>query len=237
MNTEDERQMNFCVKYMKGKPDIFFDFGVGYINSASWFVHEKWPECTIIGLEACSGRYKNLLAHGYPGTLLHLAIAEKPGKVRGFEGGKYGMFINGLEKARREEWNNHKEVWVDGESANNLYLMYRKTPLDTIFIWSDTEGMDLQMLHGANSLFDMRRVVGLNVELYPKNPKRLWPYYTGSRCTADQVVGFLKEKKYRNMGSTHADPKPDTHTKENPDYESREWFGDFFFMPEELCAQ
>lgn len=205
------------IKFIGEEPDLFLDFGPGTKDSEAWVVKDLWPSCTIIGIEACDKRYSNI-KDSYPGMLHHIAVDEKEGVTGGYIGGLHGMFKFGLEKETKV--NNHKEVSVQTTTVDKLY---ESTEGGTVFIWADIEGAELRMLNGATKLLSSGKVLGLNLELYPQNAQKIWPTYTGNRCTADQVIDFLAQYAIECRGSTQ---QPNLVYG---DWENREWFRDVQF--------
>ena len=68
----------------------------------------------------------------------------------------------------------------------------------------------------------------MNLELFPKNPYKVWPEknYNLERCNAQEVSVFLNEYGFENLGSTQC---PDFHKKNPPDWENKLWFNDYLF--------
>lgn len=199
------------------KPDLFLDFGPGKKNSEAWTVQNVWPDCSIVGVEACDKRYAGI-KDIYPGKLYHMAVDEKEGIEEGYIGGRHGMFKFGLEKEVKV--NNHKKVSIQTTTVDKLCEEFD----GTVFIWADIEGAELRMLKGATKLLSEGRVLGLNLELWPQNAQKIWPTYTGDRCTADQVIDFLAQYDMECVGSL---PKPNLVYG---DFENQDWFQDFLFV-------
>ena len=132
------------------------------------------------------------------------------------------MFKFELEKEVKV--NNHKKVSVQTTTVDKLCEGFD----GTVFIWADIEGAELRMLRGATELLSSGRVLGLNLELWPQNAQKIWPHYTGNRCTADQVIDFLAQYDMECRGSL---PKPNLVYG---DFESQDWFQDFLFVREDL---
>jgi FkbM family methyltransferase len=207
------------------EPDLFLDCGPGRVNVSreAWIAKEVWPNCSVIGVEACEARYRKLKSV-YPGSLYHMAVDEAIGQAAGYVGGRHGMFMFGLEKDREEKYNNHEKISVESTTVDHLY---ENSNGGTVFIWADIEGAELRMLKGATSLLSSGKVVGLNLELCPQNAQKIYPEYTGTRCTADEVIDFLGQYNIECRGS---------HTHPNlvyGDFESKNWFRDFLFVPGE----
>lgn len=195
-------------------PELFLNFGPGVKSSEAWTVKEVWPDTKIIGVEACDRRYENI-KDAYPGKLYHMAVDECEGMSTGYIGGRHGMFKFGLEKEIKV--NNHRKVSVRTTTVDNIY------DEGTAFIWADIEGAELRMLRGATRLLESGNLLGLNLELFPQNAYKIWPHYTGNRCTADQVIDFLDQYDMKCRGSAGA---PDLTYG---DFESKRWFDDFQF--------
>jgi len=201
------------------EPDLFLDFGPGKYDSEAWEAQERWPNCSIIGVEACDNRYAKIKST-YPGQLHHLAIDEKAGQAEGYIGGRQGMFTFGMEREVGVV-NNHRKVTVKTTTVDQLY---ENSGGGTVFIWADIEGAELRMLKGATSLLSSGKVLGLNLELWPQNPQHIWPHYTGERCSADQVIDFLSQYDIECRGSIK---RPNLIYG---DFESKDWFSDFLFV-------
>lgn len=210
------KQWRRILEFVPGAPDRFLDFGPGVCFSEAWVAREVWPNCEIVGVEACDRRYANI-KDSYPGELKHMAVDEQEGVAGGYIGGRHGMFKFGLEKEARV--NNHREVSIRATTVDALCEDFE----GTVFIWADIEGAELRMLRGASDLLESRRVLGLNLELYPRNAYKIWPGYTGNRCTADQVIDFLAQYDIECLGSAR---HPDLTYG---DFESKNWFHDFQF--------
>ncbi len=209
------KQWQRILEFVPESPDLFLDFGPGKKNSEAWTVKELWPNTEIIGIEACDKRYENI-KDAYPGKLHHMAVDEQEGVAVGYIGGRHGMFKFGLEKEVKV--NNHKKVSVPTTTVDSLY------DKGTVFIWADIEGAELRMLKGATRLLESGNLVGLNLELYPQNAHKIWPTYTGNRCTADQVIDFLNQYGIECRGSAR---QPDLTYG---DFENKNWFHDFQFV-------
>ncbi len=201
------------------EPDVFLDFGPGKINSEAWIAKDVWPNCSIIGVEACKNRHAKL--KNYPGRLIHAAVDEGIGQADGYVGGRFGMFMFGEEKYQgnaRTAKANLEKVSVQTVTVDQLYEG------GTVFIWADIEGAELRMLKGATSLLSSGQLLALNLELWPQNAQKIWPNYTGERCTADQVIDFLSRYDIECRGSRQ---RPDLI---HGDFESKDWFTDFLFV-------
>lgn len=209
------KQWKRILDFVPEAPDLFLDFGPGVKDSEAWVVREVWPDTEIIGIEACDKRYANI-KDIYPGKLHHMAVDEQEGVVSGYIGGRHGMFKFGLEK--EVEVNNHRKVSVPTTTVDTLHTG------GTVFIWADIEGAELRMLKGATELLGSENLLGLNLELYPQNAHKIWPNYTGNRCTADQVIDFLAQYGIECRGSAR---DPDLTYG---DFESKKWFHDFQFV-------
>ncbi len=196
------------------EPDLFLDLGPGKRDSEAWRVQELWPNAKILGVEACDKRY-NGLKSVYPGDLLYAAVDESEGEAEGYIGGRHGMFKFGLEKEVKV--NNHRKVSIRTTTVDILCGGH-----GSVFIWADIEGAELRMLKGATNTLE--RVLGLNLELFPQSAHKIWPSYTGERCTADQVIACLDEHDIKCIGSL---PHPDMVYG---DWENKNWFHDFLFV-------
>ena len=195
-------------------PDLFLDFGPGRPNwcREAWVAKEVWPGCTVIGAEACEERY-NRLKKTFPGELHHMAVDAQEGSTEGFVGGRHGMFMFQHEKEQEAKHNNHKKVTVRTTTVDSLYTG------GTVFIWADIEGAELRMLQGATETLASGNVLGLNLELNPRNSFR-----GPERCSADEVIDFLAPYGLECRGS-HSHPGLVTG-----DFESENWFNDFLFV-------
>jgi FkbM family methyltransferase len=207
------------------KPDAVFDFGPGVLNSEAWEFQKAWG-CKIIGIEACPQRYSNLLKNNYPGTLINKAVNEFSGEDSGFVGGKFGQFKFGLEKESDPKHNDHEKVTVQCTTVDDLDEEYG--PFNKIFIWADIEGAELKMMRGAKKCLSEKKIAGFNLELWPRNAQNIWPNYTGSRCTADEVIEYLKSYEYE---ITRTADYPNFDVNDDPTYESKKWFADYLFLP------
>jgi len=213
------------------EPDLFFDFGPGKHNSEAWRAREAWADCKIVGVEAGYKRFGTLQRAGdFPGDLLHKAVSESAGEVTGFVEGRQNMFVN------KPDNKDHKSeaVTVEAVTIDDLYKEYAPNLDKSVFLWADIEGMELLMLKGATKTLASGNVVGLTLELWPRNAKNHWSNYTGIRCTADQVVSFLKDYgfNYRCIPEIRRRCKEFTSEENDPTFEKRRWFGDWLFTPE-----
>jgi hypothetical protein len=174
-----------------------------------------------VGVEACKARYDKIKAT-YPGELHHMIVDADEGVSEGYVGGRYGMFMFGLEKEAKARHNNHKKVSLPSVTIDRLYA---ESNGGTVFIWADIEGAELRMLQGATELLSSGKVLGLNLELCPQKMEKHWPGYTGTRCTADQVIDFLEQYDIECVGGfKHQGLK-------YGDFENYNWFSDFMFVP------
>lgn len=213
------------IKKLFKEPECFFDCGPGVINSEAWFIKKYWPNCKIIGIEACPDRYKNL-KRKYPGILLNKALDFKISEEYGYVGGKYGQFMFGLLKEDPNKGkNDHIKIKVKTVTLD--YIEQNYGPFESIFIWADIEGAELRMLRGAKNILSSGKVIGLNLELWPRNAQKIWKYYTGMRCTADEIINYLKNFGYKIYGNDVLNLM-----KKDPDFESIEWFNDYIFIKE-----
>ena len=121
-----------------------------------------------------------------------------------------------------------REITVDTVTVDSLYQEYSPSADKTVFIWADIEGAELRMLRGAEKTLRSGNVIGLNLELWPRNAHNIWPTYTGNRCTADQVTKFLK-----GFGFSYRSTRQNGINEEtDPTFEAKGWFGDWLFTPE-----
>ncbi len=164
-------------------PDLFLDFGPGResVEREAWMAQEAWPNCSIIGIEACEARYTRL-KNVYPGQLSHAAVDEHVGQTEGYVGGRHGMFKFWLEP---EKGTKHQKVVIKTTTVDNLHRQAGEDK--TIFIWADIEGAELRMLKGATSALSFSKVLGLNLELNPTGT--CWKERPG----AESVIDFLEE--------------------------------------------
>ena len=162
--------------------------------------------------------------------MLHIAVSESTGKMAGFVEGRQGMFVN---KPDTEDYKS-EPVTVQSITVDALYEKYAPNYDKSVFIWADIEGMELLMLKGATNTLASGNVIGLNLELWPRNAKNIWPSYTGIRCTADQVVSFLRDYgfNYRSVPEIRSRKTEFTTKETDPTFEKKRWFGDWLFTPE-----
>ena len=213
------------IKKLFKEPKCFFDCGPGVIDSEAWFIKKYWPNCKIIGIEACPDRYKNL-KRKYPGILINKALDFKNSEEYGYIGGTYGQFMFGLEKEDPNKGkNDHIKIKVKTVTLD--YIEQKYGPFESIFIWADIEGAELRMLQGATQILSSGKVIGLNLELWPRNAQKIWKHYTGIRCTADEIISYLKKFGYKIYGNDVLNL-----IKNDPDFESKGWFKDYIFIKE-----
>ncbi len=216
-------QVEKVIKLIK-VPQAIIDCGVGRLNTEAWFFKKFYPNCKIIGLECYPKRYKKLKKL-FPGILLKAGVDEKISEEYGYIGGKQDQFKFGLEKEDRITGkNNHKKIKINTLTID--YIDEKFGPFDSFFIWADIEGTELRLLKGATKSLSSKKIVGLNFELYPRNPQKIWSHYTGIRCSADQVINYLKNFNYKITGKLSK-----KLLNEDPSFESKEWKGDFIFLP------
>jgi hypothetical protein len=175
--------------------DVFVDVGVGYVESESWIIRERFPECLIIGAEASWARFDALKKYGYPGILLGKAVSDVDGVVVGHQchpDGRADFWLHGGEIDEgafvKEEV---ESITID--MMESVYGPFR----GNVVLWLDIEGSELSALKGAVNLLNSGRVVGLAVEV------RREPMSPGS-CTKDEIVDFLKGFGYQS----HPDNTP-----------------------------
>jgi len=218
------------------EPDLFLDIGPGRPKTEAWKARQAWPNCKIVGVEACYKRFKTLAKRrDFPGDLIHKAVDEKIGILAGFVESKQNMFV----KVPDTGLCTTEAVTIPAITLDSLYEEYAPNYNKSAFIWADIEGMELLMLKGATKLLASGNVVGLCLELWPRNAINIWPSYTGSRCTADQVVRFLA-----NCGFCyHSVPEIRRHStvftceENDPTFEKKIWFGDWLFTPEDFDVE
>lgn len=215
------------IKQLFEEPKCFIDCGPGIINSEAWHIKKLWPKCAIIGIEACPNRYKKI-KRKYPGILINKALDSKISEEYGYVGGSYNQFCFGLEKEdKRRGITKYAKIRVKTITLD--YIEQKYGPFDTIFIWADIEGAELRMLRGAERILSSKKIIGLNLELWPRNARKIWDYYTGIRCTAIEVIKYLKSFGFSLYGDN-----AQNLLKNDTDFESKEWFNDYIFINEEI---
>jgi len=157
------------------KHSVFIDIGVGVVNSEAWLIKDKWPKTKIIGLEPHSGRLDKC-KESFPGKILRYAIWHEDAELE-------MQNIDGMAVCfPRTHQVGPSKTKVKGRSLDSLNDQFG--PWENIFIWSDTEGSELEMLKGATKLLEQKKIVGLNLEV--------WRYWQADGwCIYDEVVEFL----------------------------------------------
>lgn len=171
-------------------PHVFLDIGVGVKNSEAWRARKAWPKARIIGFEPNANRHKHLKA-AFPGELMHYAIGCADQRVEMCQ-------IDGMSVRFPRTHQRGKNITTQSRSLDSLDK--ELGPFESVFIWADTEGSELEILKGAVGLLESNRVVGLNLELWKKFQVENW-------CLDSQVKEFLADYGFVH---THDWPGPKT---------------------------
>lgn len=185
------------------KPTWFIDIGVGVPNSEAWRIKEKWGDVKVFGVEPNGKRFENC-SKNYPGTILHNAIWREDAdlEMQNID----GMSIN----FPREHQVGPSKTHIKGRSLDSLEKEFG--PWNNAFIWSDTEGAELEMLKGARGLLKQGKISGLNLEVWKEYQAEGW-------CLWDEIVGFLDTYGF----------EPKFLTKDPKNW----YFADAIFLPKE----
>ena len=162
-------------------PDVFIDIGVGYPGSEAWTAREAWPDVKIIGAEAAPNRFE-ACKDDFPGQLIHCCVGAEDGT---FEmqpiKDMVVMFPRGNQKAA-------DTVVVPMRSLDSLSEEFG--PFKNVFIWSDTEGAEMEILKGAKNLLDSGEIMGFNIELWEQSQSEGW-------TNREEVLRFLSPYGYK----------------------------------------
>jgi FkbM family methyltransferase len=162
-------------------PDVFIDIGVGYNNSEAWIARKAWPDVKIIGAEPAPNRYRNC-KDTFPGELIQCCIGSKDGtfEIQPVKD-MVVMFPRDNQKAA-------DTIEVPMRSLDSLNEQLG--PWKNVFIWSDTEGAEMEVLKGAKNLLDSGEIMGFNLELWSKSQSKGW-------TTEEEVLSFLEPYGYK----------------------------------------
>lgn len=182
------------------KPDVFVDIGIKSISGnetlESKIINSKWPDVRIIGFEPHPNRFKDC-KNGYPGSLLNFAVGEHDCKSKFYDLDSMAV------KYPRDYQDHSKPFEVDVRSLDSLNKEFGSW--NNIFIWSDTEGCELDILKGCTGLLSSGKIIGLNLEIWDV-------FQTAGWATGLEVIKFLspygftiKHEWVRNPKDPHRD--------------------------------
>jgi len=163
------------------KPKVFIDAGVKKIDGIdttleSKIVYDRWPDVSIIGFEPHPIRFKEC-KDKYPGKLLNFALGKRDGDATFYDLDSMAVHYPRVSQDHSRPFN------VTVRSLDSLHT--EMGPWSDIFIWSDTEGCEHEILLGAENLLSQDKVIGLNLELWDKFQAEGW-------ALSSQVVDLLK---------------------------------------------
>ena len=189
------------LRYINAPIDLFLDVGVGQMGSEAQAVFESNPGCTIIGFEPNLIRYERLNP-SYPGTLRNELVTSKVGEVIGCECGEFTILYADDDMTHGGddyELKSYKSVTLDSVAEHSDF--------NSLFIWADTEGSELEILKGATTLLSLDKPVYVNLEVRPREhitTSYNWPSY-------DEVEEFLRRyyilpvEQFTLKGNNHKD--------------------------------
>jgi len=188
-NTTAARQWYKVVPHLEIQPKIFLDIGVGEWGSEAWQVRKTNPDCIIIGFEPQPHRFQLLKHHNYPGILLPFVINNKSAVIKGYMGHPHGQ-SDFCMYGKNQPHDAYKKVKIDSYTLDSLEEDYG--PFDDAFIWADVEGSELNVLQGAQRLFDENKIIGANIEV------RKIPLGHGA-CVENQIIEFLETNRFHQI--------------------------------------
>lgn len=164
------------------EPEVFIDIGVKAIgdptcSSEAKDIHAKFPNAKIIGFEPNPNAYE-MWKKKYPGQLLKIAVADRDADDVQF----YYVDRMFVRHARPHQKKNPNKIPT--RSLDSLEA--EMGPWNNIFVWSDTEGCELEILQGARRLLEEEKIIGLNLEIW-------WEHQGGGWAHAPDIIEFLKQ--------------------------------------------
>ena len=123
-----------------------------------------------------------------------------------------GMSIN---FPRQHQVSNDK-LKIQARSLDSLEKQYG--PWNNIFLWSDTEGCELEILKGAIGLLESKKIIGMNLETWEYNQSKGW-------CSYKELVEFLKQYNFHPKYATWGINKDEV-------IQSKSHFCDTIFLPD-----
>ena len=144
------------------KADLFIDIGAGLPRSEALHAKDYW-HCRVVGFEPHLKRYKALIFEPYFDEIWNIALSDSckvteywdcDGMVQKWVSDKQKLYSNLVNVVNI-----------------NLDLFEFEKKYQSIFIWADIEGMELEMLKGAFRLLNSGRIKGINLETRKKTTK------------------------------------------------------------------
>ena len=175
----DRFHFNNIVSFIE-KPDVMFDVGVATMHTEGWWAKEVWDDVQLFGFEPCEARFNVLV--GYPGILSKTAVTDAIGTFDGYMN-NYDFRV----LAEEDKADPYQTVAVNSTTIDSLDEIHG--PFEKIFIWADIEGGELRLIKGAEKALKEKRIVGLNIEMWPNPPVDGWQ-------TPDETVEYLKRFDY-----------------------------------------
>jgi len=190
-------------------PDVFIDVGVGgpYPYEAWWF-KEYWPYVGVIGYEPCNERFQKLIptafryhddtdhlvgiegGGGFPGWLQKEVVADVDGVYAGYMNNYDFRIKKDVDEEDPYKKVNMLSVTVDTLITNRLKMQNDEDyKFKNVFVWADIEGGELTLLKGATQCLEEKRILGLNLELWPNPSIKEWP-------SSDEIVEYLEKFDY-----------------------------------------
>lgn len=140
-------------------PTALYMAGVGVSAQEACVFKERWPDADVIGFEPNPYAYEGLKP-AFPGNLLNMAIADKPGKQ--------SLYF-------RHSWKNgstlhkttgpmYREVQVEVTTLDEAIL-----PEKGAVLWLDCEGYELKALQGAEEFIKSVSLVNIEITGRPRS--------------------------------------------------------------------